>query len=66
MAEGLTLEQSANQQRWCMAEVPHGEEDWPANAAWHPYQGRCKRYGRKKVDGQWRCARHLPAQTEEP
>ncbi|WFG54136.1 hypothetical protein Mx9_p29 [Myxococcus phage Mx9] len=64
MAEGLTLEESANRQRWCMAEVPRGKEKWPANASWHPYQGRCKARGKSKVNGEWRCAKHLPNSEE--
>ncbi|UAW08090.1 hypothetical protein [Myxococcus phage Mx4 ts27htf-1hrm-1] len=64
MAEGLTLAESANRQRWCMAEVPAGQEAWPKNASWHPYQGRCKRRGKTKVGGEWRCAKHLPKSEE--
>ena len=64
MAEGWTLEESANRQRWCMVEVPAGQEEWQKNASWHPYKGRCKRRGRRKVKGQWRCAKHLPTSEE--
>lgn len=60
MAEGVTLLEEANRQRWCMADVEPGQEDWPKNASWHPLQGTCKRRGARKIDGEWRCNKHLP------
>lgn len=63
MSEGRTLSEEANAQRWCMAEVPEGQEKWPQDASWHPMRGRCKAHGRKKVNGEWRCRKHLPTAT---
>ena len=63
MGEGETLGEAVNRQRWCMAEVEPGQEDWPMGASWHPFQGRCKRHGAKKVNGEWRCKKHLPKEA---
>ena len=64
MAEGETLAQAANRQRWCMEKVPRGQEDWPqSDNAWHPFRGHCKRSGVKKINGEWRCKKHLPREA---
>lgn len=61
MAEDVTLTQMANKERWCFEQVPEGQEDWPqGETAWHPLRGYCKGRGKEKVDGTWRCKKHLP------
>ena len=60
MSEGWTLEQCAIRERWCMAQVPEGQENWPKGASWHPMRRHCKRRGVKKINNEWRCKTHIP------
>lgn len=63
MAENQTIMEAADQQRWCWADVEKGKDSWPQGAAWHPFPLKCKATGRRKINGEWRCKRHMPKET---
>ncbi|MBN1208969.1 MAG: hypothetical protein JXB05_29190 [Myxococcaceae bacterium] len=58
MADDVTWEQLERKERWCMADVEPGQEDWPKGLGWHPLPGKCKRRGAQLVDDEWRCGKH--------
>lgn len=63
MSEGMTFAEHVKAERWCTEKVPEGQECWPHGSGWHPMRGHCKRRGITKVDGQWRCKKHMPEAT---